>query len=99
MEGVVCLVEKLLGLTELALGFAEEGSFGREVKHAFVMLQGDADAVFDALLYGLKVTLQLVDIGREQLGGGAGRGGAEIGHEVADGEVDLMPDGGDDGNV
>ena len=33
----------------------------------------------------------------DQFGGGAGGSGAEIGHKVADGKVDFVSDGGDDG--
>ena len=35
----------------------------------------------------------------DELGGGGGRGGAQVGDEVGDGEVGLMADGGDDGDL
>ena len=48
----------------------------------------DVDALFDAVLGG-----------GDELGGGGGRGGAEVGDEVGDGEVGLVADGGDDGEL
>ena len=37
--------------------------------------------------------------GGDELGGGGGRGGAQVGDEVGDGEVGLVADGGDDGQL
>ena len=52
----------------------------------------------EASLEGAQEQLAGVAVGDDELGGVGGCGGAEVGDEVADGDVDLVADGGDDGD-
>ncbi len=53
----------------------------------------------DAALEGVDALFDAVLRGGDELGGGGGGGGAEVGDEVGDGEVGLVADGGDDGEL
>ena len=56
-----------------------------------------ADGAADAGVEGLDALLDAVLGGGDEFGGGGGRGRAQVGDEVRDGEVGLVADGGDDG--
>ena len=89
----------------LGLAMQERGDAGLGAAdgHAGEALTGleklEARGTFEAVLLVGQVLGDLVLGFGDELGGGGGRGGAEVGGEVGDGEVGFVADGGDNGEL
>ena len=91
-------VVEALGLAVNERGDARFGAADGQAGEALVGLQKlEAGGAFETVgLVGEMLGDLVLGFG-DELGGGGGRGGAEVGGEVGDGEVGFVADGGDDG--
>ena len=93
------VVDALLPAVEL-IPLADEDGFdanaGKGVGRLHEAIAGGAE---NALIEGVYTVSDIVQGGGDEFGGGRGRGSAQIGDEVCDGEVGLVADGGDDGKL
>ena len=93
-------IVEALGLAVEKRGHAGLGAADGETGEALVGLKElEAAGAFETVgLVGEMLGDFVLGLG-DELGGGGGRGGAEVGGEVGDGEVGLVADGGDDGEL
>ena len=81
-------------------GDARLGAADGQAGEALAGLQElEAGGALEAVGVGGEMLGDLVLGLGDELGGGGGSGGAEVGGEVGDGEVGFMADGGDDGKA
>ena len=93
-------VVEALGLAVQKRGDAGLGAADGQAGEALAGLQElEAGGAFETVGLVGEVLGDLVLGFGDELGGGGGRGGAEVGGEVGDGEVGFVADGGDDGEL
>ena len=93
------IVDALLAAAEL-IAFAHEDGFDANARQtAGCQHEAVAGGALEALVEGLNAIGDVVERRGDQLGSSGGRGGAQVGDEVGNGEVGLVADGRDDGEL
>jgi len=83
---------------EDAFRVASEGATTAEFDDSAEVRDNGLEAAVHAFACGGEACEEFHPVGGEQFSGGTGGGGAEVGGEVGDGEIDFVADGIDDGD-
>ncbi len=99
LHGVLQIIQALLAVAEDAVGAAAfEGAFGG-VNFLAGALEFYAEKALGAVVEVSNFLAAGAGAFGDQLGGGAGGSGAEVGDEIANGKIDFVADGADDGEA